>query len=89
MAAQKHNLIHYLFTIFYTLLKSLVSSIVWIAVGVVGLVVFQRNETPVNIVVGLPLLLAGAGVVFNKLSSVLFAIVYPAYNKGVCILCRK
>ena len=89
MAAKKHNIFHYFFTIFYILFKSLVSSFVWIFVTLAGYLIFQTKKTPYDIVLGIPLMLVGGGLIINKLGDVANSISSPTYNKAVCIFCSK
>jgi len=89
MAAQKHNLFHYLLTIFYILFKSLVSSFVLILVCLAGYLIYQAKKTPYDIVFGIPLMLVGGGLIINKLGDVANSISSPTYNKAVCIFCSK
>jgi len=89
MAAQKHNIFHYLFTIFYILFTSLISSFVWIFVILAGYLIYQTIRNPFDIVLGIPLMLIGGGLLINKLGDVVNSIFSQAYNKGVCIFCSK
>lgn len=89
MAAQDHNLFHHLFTAFYTLVRSVFESFLWIVVGVGGLVILETRKPPLDIILGLPLLIAGGGLTVNKLWSVVLVFFYPTYNRGICPLCEK
>lgn len=85
----KHNIWHYLLTTFRFFLNGLVSVILWLAVGLVGLLVFQTKRPPFDFVVGLPLLLAAAGFITHALWSAILSIFSLAFNKGSCKLCNS
>lgn len=89
MAARKHTVIHYLATIIIRLGQSLVGAIIWIIIGVVGYFLFKMNTPPVNIIVGLPMLVIGIGGAINSVWSVLISVFSPRYNKGVCVFCNR
>ncbi len=84
----EHNLLHYVFVVFYTLFKSIVKSATGLAVLLVGYFIFQTKDFPYDFVFGLPLVLIGAGFVLNFTGDVLFAIFSPKYNIGVCPFCK-
>jgi len=89
MAARKHNLFHYLFVIFENLVKGIVSSLLWFLLALVGYLIFKKQGSPVGIIIGLPIILAAAGLIINDLATVFQAIFSPPYNRGVCKLCGK
>lgn len=89
MASQKHTILHYLFTAFYVLIKSLIFSLGWIFIAAGGYFVYQTKKTPVDLILGLPLMLVGGGLAVSKLWSGFLAIFSPTYNRGVCRLCSK
>lgn len=88
MSAKKHNLFHYLITIFDLLLKSLLASLFWVIVVIVGTMIFRAKRTPYDLIFGLPMLLGGGGMLLNDLWSIILVIFSPAYNKGICPFCK-
>jgi hypothetical protein len=88
-AKNRHNVFHYLLTVIYIFLKSLVLSIIWIIIGVAGYLIFQTKRSPIDLILGLPLMFIGGGFLINNLWSVVLGIFSPTYNRGVCIWCSK
>ena len=54
-----------------------------------GYLIYQTIRNPFDIVLGIPLMLIGGGLLINKLGDVVNSIFSQAYNKGVCIFCSK
>lgn len=84
---EKHTIFHYILTIFVTFIKSLISSFVWVLVVFGGYLIYQARRNPFDIVLGIPLMLIGGGLIINKLGDVANSIFSPTYNKGVCFFC--
>ena len=89
MTVRKHNLFHYIFTIFYKLGEGLISSLIWLFVGIAGYLIYQTRRTPFDLVFGMPLMLVAVGLVINKLWSGFYSILSPKYNRGICVFCEK
>jgi hypothetical protein len=89
MASQNHNFFHYLITVFYVLVKNVTHSFIWFLVGVIGYLILNSKKAPYDIILGLPLLLIGGGLVVNHLWGVVLSVFYPPYNKGVCVYCSQ
>ena len=89
MVVRKHTFIHYAATAVIRLTQSLIGSLVWILVGVVGYFIFKMNKQPASLIIGLPMLLIGIGGVVNSIWSVVISIFSPRYNRGVCIFCKR
>lgn len=88
MAAQNHNILHYLLTVLYFIVTKLVTSIVWIGIAMVGILILLSGKEPWVILAGLPLALIGGGLLVNYLSSIFFVIFDLTYNRGVCPICN-
>lgn len=84
-----HNLIHYLINVVYSTTRSVISSLIWIILGALGFLIYDSQSSPVNIVIGLPLILIGVGVFLNNLQTTILSVFSPTYNRGVCILCGE
>lgn len=89
MTNKKHNLRHYLLTSAYVIIVSMITSVMWFVVAVVGFYILKSGKTPWTILAGLPLLLIGGGLVMHKMTSAVLAIIAPHYNKGKCVLCGE
>ncbi|KKS32261.1 MAG: hypothetical protein UU93_C0008G0023 [Candidatus Amesbacteria bacterium GW2011_GWA2_42_12] len=87
MAVGKHNIFHYLITAVYLLVKSILGSIVWIVLGIVGYVVFKASVSPYYLIIGFPLMLMSLGMVVNSLWSGLLSIFSLRYNQSMCVMC--
>ena len=85
----KHNIFHYIFTAIYKFIQGIISSFIWIFVTLAGYLIFQTKKTPYDIVLGIPLILIGGGLIINKLGDSILAVSSPRYNKAVCIFCSK
>ena len=83
----KHTAFHYLATVLLILLKSFLGASIWIVIGGGGYLIFQTKRSPYDLVFGLPLMLIGAGLIINSLSSVFYALFSPKYNKALCPFC--
>jgi hypothetical protein len=88
VAIQKHNFFHYLFMVVYCLVETLIRSLGWFLLAIAGYLVFQTKRAPVDLIVGLPLMLVGGGLLVNSLWTGLMAVFSPDYNKEICILCE-
>ena len=86
---KKHGIAHYLLTFLFVFVKSLLGAIFWIILTGVGLFIFQLKKSPYDLIVGLPLLLVGAGLTLNSFLSVFNAIFSFKYNQGMCPICSK
>jgi hypothetical protein len=86
---KKHNFFHNVLTFFYLLIKGLLSSLIWLLLGVAGYLLFQTKKTPYDLIIGLPLMLAGAGFLINNLWTLLLSIFSPNYLREMCPLCKK
>lgn len=84
----KHTIFHYLFTIVISLVQSITSSVLWLVVGGVGIIIFQTKGNSFGIIIGLPMMLVGFGMVVHDISNEI-GVFYPSVNKLECILCRK
>jgi len=87
VTADKHTLWHYATVVLSTLVKSLLGSFVWMAIAGVGILIYQTKKSPYDLIIGIPLILAGAGLTLNNFGSLVLTIFSPKYNKGVCRLC--
>lgn len=85
---RNHTVFHYLFTVIIVLVKGVIGSILWILIALGGYFIFQSHKTPLDIVLGLPLLLIGGGFSLQALWTVVLAIFSPQFNRGVCRLCQ-
>ena len=88
-SSKKHTPVHYLFTIFYTFVLSVVNSLIWITLGSVGYLVYQSMKSPYHLIIGLPLLIIGLGMTINNLGSFLLSFFSPSFNRGMCKICNK
>ncbi len=86
---KEHNIIHYLITAVYFFVKGLLSSFIWTVFGFIGLLVLKKRISPWDILIGLPMLLIGGGLVVNNMTSLTLSIFSPKHNQGVCILCKR
>jgi len=84
-----HTVFHYILTIVWTFLKGLLDSLLWTVVGLIGLYLFYSSGSPYNILIGLPLLIIGLGVIVNSLGSDLLSVFSPKFNQGICPLCKN
>jgi hypothetical protein len=89
MGTVGHPFWHYILVVFLTIVKGLISEIVWFLVGLGGYFIFVSKKSPYDIVLGLPLLLIGIGFVVNSLWNEVLSVFSPTYNKGICFLCRR
>jgi len=84
----KHTILHYLLTIVISLIQSITSSILWLIIGGVGVVIFQTKSNSFGIIVGLPMMLVGFGMVMHDIANEI-GVFYLSKNKLECVLCRK
>lgn len=63
-------------------------SAVWLLLGIAGFLILLTRKTPIDILVGLPLLLAGGGLLLNNLWTAVLVTFSSTYNKGVCTICN-
>ncbi|OGM34574.1 hypothetical protein A3D00_05145 [Candidatus Woesebacteria bacterium RIFCSPHIGHO2_02_FULL_38_9] len=84
-----HNVIHYLATVVWSIIKGIASSSIWIIIGAAGFLIFQAKKSPYDIILGLPLILIGAGMTINNLANIVYSVFSPQYNRGVCIICKR
>lgn len=87
MAHHKHVWWHKVLTAGYVLIKGAVGGIFWLVVAIVGIVVFTTMASPVNWVVGIPLMGTGWGMLIHLTWSDLLVVGSPKFNEGVCVLC--
>lgn len=85
----KHNLIHILLNILSYMLKALISTVIWITVGVAGIIIFQSKQSPFDMVFGIPLALIGIGLTLNGILSFILSIFSAKFNQGICRWCSK
>lgn len=84
-----HNPTHYLLTVISVLIKAISSSLAWLALSLIGLLLLSNRIMPWDLLIGLPLLLIAGGMVVNNLTGVLLAAFLPYYNQGICRLCKE
>ncbi len=84
----KHNLFHYFLTFLFLLFKNLILSLIWIALGGVGYLVFQSKKSPIDIIIGLPLILLCIGLLINNIHTAFLALFSPKYNQAFCPFCN-
>ena len=61
---------------------------IWLGVGVIGYLIIIKLIKPLNYIIGVPLILVGAGLVINNLADA-FSSFDPRINKEVCPFCQK
>lgn len=83
-----HPFWHYILVIVVTLVKGLISEVLWFLLGLAGYFIFASRVSPYDIILGVPLLLAGFGFVVNSLWSDVLSVFSPAYNKALCFMCN-
>lgn len=88
MAVSKHNIFHYLLTAVYLLIKSILGSVIWIVLGIVGYIVFRASISPYYLIIGFPLMLMSLGMIVNSLWSGLLSVFSLRYNREMCVVCR-
>lgn len=86
---QEHNFFHYFLVVILTTAKAIVYSLIWLLVGLAGLAIFQSKKSPFDLLIGLPLILIGVGFVLNSLQSIILSLFSPAFNRGICFLCKR
>lgn len=84
----KHSAVHYFLIAFLVLIRSSVNVIAWILFGMGGYLIFQAHYSPLDIVIGLPMMLIGIGFIINYSFNVVFAFFDKKYNRGICFLCK-
>lgn len=84
---KKHNLGHYILTVLYQTIKNTLSGIVFMLIIVIGYVINLNVTSPYNLIIAIPLMLIGGGLLINSLYSILLSIFYPSFNKGECVIC--
>lgn len=89
MLMKEHGFIHYFVTALYHFLIGVVSSLTCVALGVVGYILFTRIMTPLNLIIGAPLMLTGACLAINFLYTSVLIIFSPTYNRGMCRFCNS
>ncbi|HJX46051.1 MAG TPA: hypothetical protein VJ399_02695 [Patescibacteria group bacterium] len=89
MTVKNHNFIHYITTSFWSLIRGLAISFIWILLGIVGLLIIRTGKSPWDVLIGLPLVLVGGGFVINHMWTSVLTIFSPTFNREVCRLCRK
>lgn len=70
------------------MVRSLILSVVWLLLGIAGLLILKTRKTPVDILVGVPFLLIGGGLLINNLWTTILVAFSSTYNKGVCPICN-
>ena len=85
---QDHTLFHYLLTITIQLVKKIQSSGLWAIVALIGFYILQLKRSPYYLIIGVPVLLIGIGLLINSLWSII-NIFSPRVNKALCPLCNK
>lgn len=60
MTVRKHNPFHYLFVIFDNLFKYIVVSLLELSLDLFSYLIFKSSGSPVGVVVGIRLVLAGS-----------------------------
>ena len=83
----KHNIIHHLITFIYFCIKSVVVALFWMLLGLIGYFIFQSKKSPLDLVVGLPLLIGSGGMIITNVYTVLLSLFSSSYNKGMCVIC--
>ncbi|MBI3485897.1 hypothetical protein HY025_03025 [Candidatus Daviesbacteria bacterium] len=86
---KKHTVFHYLIVFLFSLMKSLVGSLIWCLILIVGIILFLKFKTPFNLILGGPLVLVSGGMIINSIATAFFALVSPKYNKAICFICSS
>lgn len=84
----KHNIIHYFVTFVVISIKSLTIASMWILLGLIGYFIFQSKKSPLDLIVGLPLLIGSGGMVITNIYTVFLSLFSPTYNKAMCVICN-
>jgi hypothetical protein len=61
----------------------------WMVVAVVGYVIFRTEVSPVNLLVGVPFIGIGLGMVINFLWTDVLVITSRRFNMGTCKICMR
>jgi len=84
-----HNFFHYLITVFVFLVKGILGEFVWFFVAASGYLIYKTRVTPYDMIIGVPLMLIGIGLIVNFVWSELLAVFSWKYNKEVCVICMQ
>lgn len=84
----RHGWVHHLVAIIYVVVLGLARGIVWLAVGMVGAVVWWIVPSPFNLVIGLPLVLGSVGLLVNTVWDKILVVFSDKFNHGMCPVCN-
>lgn len=86
----KHTFWHHLVMVVHSEIVNLVWLILAIGITIGGWVIFKFSQGDFfRIVVGLPLILAGASIALFKVHEILLVIIRPKRLEAICIFCQK
>jgi predicted membrane protein len=84
---KRHTLVHYLIVILLGLAKHSSLGILFLGIGYLGCLLFERLPSPVNLVAGLALVIIGISMVVVNLWEIWMRIISRDYNLGHCPFC--
>jgi len=86
---KEYNIFHYLITFIYFSVKSTVLALFWFLLGLVGYFIFQSKKSPLDLIVGLPLMIGSGGMIISNIYTIVLSLFSSLYNKGVCVICNN
>jgi len=87
--SNKHHPYHSALTLLYTLIRKSIKIALSLGLIYLGDYVIKRYNSPVDLVIGLPLFLIGFVFIANSLWTITQMILSPSYLKNNCIFCNK
>lgn len=85
---KKHNIFHYLVNFLITLIKSVIFFALWSLIALAGYFIIDSQNSPYNVMLGIPLFIIGIGLAMNDLWNLVLDVISWRFNRETCILCR-
>lgn len=85
---QNHNLFHYLLTALGGIVKGTAGAVSWGFLSLAGFLIFSLKRPPLDIIIGLPFILLGAGLAVQQAWEGV-ASIFPKFNRLHCKLCQE
>jgi hypothetical protein len=87
MSHHKHVWWHWVLTVGWVGTRGLVAGSAWMVMAVVGMVVLRLGDSPYNLVVGLPMVGIGWGLLIHEVWTNILAVVSGRFNEESCLIC--
>lgn len=85
----RHNFLHFTAMVLIYTVKSVISITIWGVILTIGYIIFINKKSPFDLIIGIPMIFAGIGLIINSLITLLMSLFSFKYNKGMCYWCEK